>query len=138
MTYTEKNTLLFGLIAIGGYGVYLALVLPQAADVPLWETAYVGPMLATIIGAIVVGILGGIVLGITSRGETARDARDREIEELGDRVGNSMIVIAAVGAIVLAWLELAHFWIANAVYLGFVLAGVLSTMARLAAYRRGL
>ena len=139
MSYIEKNTWLFGVIAIGGYAVYLALVLTQGG--PLEQREYVIPMLGTIGGAIVVGILGGIVLGIVTRADRDNrgkpDVRDREIEHTGERVGNSFVVIGALGALVLAWLEVDHFWIANALYLTFVVSAVTSTMTRLGLYQRG-
>lgn len=141
MSYTEKNTWLFGGIAVVGYTVYLVLLFTQAAGRPLEQTDYFVPMLATIGGAIVAGILGGIVLAIVTRADRDNkgkpDVRDREIEHAGERVGNSIVVIGALGALVLAWLEVDHFWIANALYLAFVVSALLGTMARLALYRRG-
>jgi len=139
MSYIEKNTWLFGFIVVVGYAVYLALILTQG--VPIEQTDYIVPMLATIGGAIVAGILGGIVLAIATRADRDNrgnpDVRDKEIEHFGERVGNSFVVIGALGALVLAWLEVDHFWIANALYLAFVVSGLTSTMARLGAYRRG-
>jgi hypothetical protein len=139
MSYIEKNTWLFGFIAVGGYAVYLVLILTQGG--PIEQREYVVPMFTTIGGAIVVGILGGIVLGILARADRDNggnpDVRDKEIEHFGERVGNSFVVIGALGALVLAWLEVDHFWIANELYLAFVISGVTSAMARLGAYRRG-
>lgn len=139
MSYTEKNTWVFGFIAVGGYAVYLALILSQGK--PLEQTEYVIPMLSTIGGAIVVGILGGIVLAIVTRADRDNkgnpDVRDKEIEQAGERVGNSFLVIGAIGALILAWLEVDHFWIANEIYLAFVITGLLSALTRLAIYRRG-
>jgi len=47
-------------------------------------------------------------------------------------------VIGALGALILAWMEAPHFWIANVIYLAFVLQAILSSVAKLVAYRRGL
>lgn len=138
MSYEEKNTWLFGIIAIAGYSVYLGLLLPQAAQTPFPETPYVVPMLGTIGGAILSGILSGIVLGILSpRDAGKKDQRDREIDRFGERVGSAFLIIGALGALVLAMFEAHTFWIANALYLGFVLSGILSTIAKVVAYRRG-
>jgi hypothetical protein len=42
-----------------------------------------------------------------------------------------------VGPFVLALLEADHFWIANAIYLVFVVQAVVGTIIKLVAYRRG-
>ena len=141
MSYIEKNTWLFGGIVVVGYATYLVLLFTQAAGRPLEQAEYLLPMLGTIGGAIVAGILGGIVLAIATRADRDNrgkpDVRDKEIEHAGERVGNSIVVIGALGALVLAWLEVDHFWIANEIYLAFVISGLLGTLTRLAVYRRG-
>jgi hypothetical protein len=138
MSYEEKGTWLFGAIAVFGYTTYLVLLVPQLFAAPVEEIGYQLPMIATIGGAIVVGILGGIVLGITSPKEAGvADVRDKQINRFGEQVGQSFIVIGALGALVLSLLELHWFWISNALYLGFVLSGILSVIAKLFAYRRG-
>ena len=141
MSYIEKNTWLFGGIVVVGYATYLLLLFTQAAGRPIEQADYVVPMLGTIGGAIVAGILGAIVLSIVTRADRDNkgkpDVRDKEIEHAGERVGNSIVVIGAIGALVLAWLEVDHFWIANEIYLAFVVSGLLGTMTRLALYRRG-
>lgn len=140
MGFQEKNTWLFAGIAVVGYGVYVAIVLPQLIARPFDEIEWVWPMLGTILGAIAAGILGGIVLGIASHrtDRAASDVRDKQIEHFGERVGNAFLVIGALGALILSWLAVPHFWIGNLLYLGFVLSAILGSMARLGAYRRGL
>jgi len=140
VSYEEKGTWVFLVVAITGYGVYLALVLPQlAAGTAIDDVDYAGPMLWTIGGAIVAAIIGRIVLEIVSPSETrSPDVRDREIDRLGDRVGNSFVVIGALAALVLAMLQVHWFWIANAVYLCFVLSAVLLSITKLVAYRKGV
>jgi len=138
MSFDEKNTWVFGVIAVTGYTIYLVLLFMAAAGAPLEQAPYVWPMVGTILGAIAAGILGGIVLGITSPRNTKSDLRDKQITRFGEQMGNSFIVIGGVGALVLCFLEAPHFWIANLLYLCFVLSGILSVVARLVAYRRGL
>jgi MFS family permease len=96
-------------------------------------------MVWTIAGGIAAGILGGIVLGIASpRQAGQRDERDREIGRFGERVGGGFVVIGGVVALVLALLSAEHFWIANVLYLCFVLSAVVQVIAKVVAYRRGL
>ncbi|MFF5083736.1 hypothetical protein ACFY36_42370 [Actinoplanes sp. NPDC000266] len=65
------------------------------------------------------------------------DQRDREIGRFGDHIGQSLVVAGAVTAMLLAFAEVRHFWIANVIYLSFVLSAVLGSTARIFAYRRG-
>jgi hypothetical protein len=48
------------------------------------------------------------------------------------------VVLGAVAALALALFQAPWFWIANAVYLAFVLSAVVGASARLVAYRRGM
>jgi hypothetical protein len=144
VSYEEKNTWVFLFIAPVGYITYALLVVTQLGGRPLAEADYVGPMLGTILGAIVAGIIGGIVLGIAtgvaSGGKDAgkSDQRDKQINRYGEYIGSVFLVLGALGALVLAWVEAPHFWIANVLYLAFVLQAILSSIAKLVAYRRGL
>ena len=45
--------------------------------------------------------------------------------------------IMAVITVGMSMAELSHFWIANVIYLAFVLATLLGSAARIVAYRRG-
>jgi hypothetical protein len=138
MSYLEKNTWAYGVIAVLGYGSYLAVVLSRADGGPVADVAYAGPLLTTVGVAVLAGIVAGIVLGTTSRDRAVSDEREQAIERMGDHVGQSFLVLGGVGALVLALLEADHFWIANVLYLGFVLSAVLAAVARLVALRRGV
>src|SRR6478735_5950597 len=93
MSYQEKNTWAFGVIAVLGYAAYVAVVLSRAAG-GIADVAYAGPMLASI-GA-------GIVLGATSRDRGVRDERERDIERMGEHVGQAFLVLGGVTGLVLA------------------------------------
>ena len=138
MSYQEKNTWAYGVVAVLGYVTYLVVVLRRADGGPLTDVAHAGPMLATVGAAVAAGILAGIVLGALSPDRAVRDEREREIGRLGEHVGQAFLVLGGVGALVLALREADHFWIANTLYLGFVLSATLSAAARLVAFRRGV
>ena len=139
MPFEEKNTWIFGLVAIASYVTYLAIVLGQASGAPLQDAPYVVPMLCTIGGGILAGILGNIAVAMVfPRDRGKKDERDREIYRFGEYVGQSFVVVGAVPALILAMLEVDQFWIANVIYLAFVLSAVLSTIAKIVAYRRGI
>ena len=129
MPFEEKTAWAYGVVAIAAYLTYLAIVLLTGAD-------YVGPLLWTIGASIVTNIVATIAIGtVTPRG---KDQRDRDIYKFGEYVGNSFVVVGAVSALILALIAAPHFWIANVLYLCFVLSAVLGTVAKLVAYRRGL
>lgn len=139
MSYEEKVTWMAGALALVAYGVYLTLVLGAATATPLTEVPILWPMLGTIAGSVVAATVLSTVLGIGHpRSERRRDQRDREITRFGDLTGNAFVVIGALGALLLALFEVEQFWIANLVYLCFFLSAVLSSIAKIVAYRRGL
>ena len=140
MSYEEKGTWIYLVVAVVGYTVYLSLVLPQVVGgTAIADVDYVPVMLWTIGGAIVVTIVLRILVEIVFPSESTKgDVRDKEIDRLGTRVGSSFVVIGALGALVLAMLEADWFWIANVIYLCFVLSALLESITRLVAYRRGV
>ena len=89
-------------------------------------------------GAIILGIVITIVISAISPKEAGKsDQRDKEIKRMGDYIGQSFVIVGAVSGLIFAWLEADYFWIANVIYLCFVLSALLSTTAKLVAYRRG-
>jgi len=138
MTLEERRSWTYLAVAVVAYGVYVGTVVTKAASAPLADVDYVPVMLWTI----GIAIVGGIVINIgqavfTPRRDQTVDVRDRDIARLGDRVGQSFLVIGAVAALLLAIVEAPYFYIANAVYLGFVLSAVLSSVTKVVVYRRG-
>ena len=139
VAFEEKRAWALGVIAIVGYALYVVLVLSRMDGRPLAEVPYIGTMLWTMGLGIVAGIVSGIWFGIASRNDGLQaDERDREIGRFGDHIGQSFVVIGGVSAMALAMVEAPHFWIANVLYLCFVLSAVLGSMAKVAAYRRGM
>jgi len=138
MTLEERRSWTYLAVAVVAYGVYVGTVVTKAASAPLTDVDYVPVMLWTI----GIAIVGGIVINIgqavfTPRRDQTVDVRDRDIARLGDRVGQSFLVIGALAALLLAIVEAPYFYIANAVYLGFVLSAVLSSVTKVVVYRRG-
>lgn len=139
MSVEQKRAWVLLVTAVLGYGVYLVLMLSAARDRSLPEVDYAVPLLGTIGGSIVLSIVASIIWGIFSpRGDHRVDERDREIGRYGDLGGQAFVIIGALAALLLALLEVPHFWIANAVYLAFVLSAVLGSVLRLTAYRFGM
>jgi len=141
MAFEEKSAWV-GLIAgILTLGIYITVVLSRAAasSGPMHETPYVDAMLWSIGIGIVVMIIATIALRAVSGKEgSATDLRDRQITARAEHTSRAFVVIGALGALVLAMLELPHFYIAHAVFVGFALSAVLEGIARIAFYRAGV
>jgi cell division protein FtsW (lipid II flippase) len=138
MSFEEKSAWIMGVVAVGSYCVYLAIVLGLAGSTPVAEVRYVAPLLWTIGASIGISIALNILVGIFSPKEAGKkDQRDREIYRFGEYIGQSFVVIGGVAALLLAMAEVDHFWIANVIYLTFVLSAILGSVAKIVAYRRG-
>ena len=139
MAFEEKSAWIMGIVSVVAYAAYAFIVLNLGRALPLAEVDYVPAMLGTIGAAIVVSILLHIIVGVISRKDAGKkDQRDRQIYRMGEYVGQSFVVAGAIAAMLLAMFELPHFWIANVLYLAFVLSAILGTIAKLVSYRRGM
>lgn len=139
MAFEEKRAWALGVIALVGYALYAVVVLARLNGRAVSETPYIDAMLWTMGLGIVAGIVSGIWFGIAARDDGLQtDERDQEINRFGEHIGQSFVVIGGISALVLAMFEVPHFWIANVLYLSFVLSAVLGSMAKIAVYRRGM
>jgi MFS family permease len=143
MAYEERNIWASLIVGIVGTIVYTIILFQAAGGAPVSEVDWVPIMLwmigASIVGAIVVSILWGIVASIRHPDEVGTsDQRDRDIARMGNRVGESFLVIAGLGVIVLCAFEVDWFWIANTMYYGFAVSTIVGGIASVIAYRRGL
>lgn len=127
-----------GVLAVSTYVGYLVVILGRTGDTPLVEVSYV----ATLLWALGISIAASIVLHMlmamfSPKDTRKKDQRDREINRFGEHIGQSFVVIGGVAALGMSMAELDYFWIANAVYLAFVLSAILGSTAKIVAYRRG-
>ena len=149
MPFEEKVTWVSAVVFTIVPVAYVVDVLGQLGQMPASEIAYQRPMLIAIGVSIVLTILGSIATGIGS-GITAEimepgsgadigrsDERDATINRRGELVGYYVSSVGVVAAMALTMLEYDYFWIANALYLGFVIASLVAAAVKLVAYRRG-
>ncbi len=135
MAFLEKANWVVLLVAAVTFIAYMAMIVPQAMSKPIAEVSYAEPIVWTIIAFIVANILGNVIAAATNPREAdKKDQRDKEIDRLGERVGNSFMIVGACAALVLALVKADYFWIANAVYLCGMLAAVLASSTKIAAY----
>lgn len=139
MTHEEKRAWTRLIAAVGAYAVYVVIVAGRAHGQALATVPYARTLLLSIVASIVVTIVAEIVWSIGSpRASRVRDVRDKEIGRLGDHIGQSFVIIGATAAMLMAMAEWSGFWIANAIYLGFVLSALVGGVAKVVLYRRAL
>lgn len=138
MAAEEKRAWIMLVATVVSYAAYLCAVAGAPRGVTLAHAPYVAALLWSVGLSVAVSVAANVAVAVLSREETGtKDQRDREIHRHGEYVGLSFVVIGAVGALVLAMLEAAPFWIANTIYLAFVLSSVLGSATKLVSYRLG-
>lgn len=136
MSYEEKGTWVYLLVAVVTFGVYSVIIVGRVGDTPVSEVSYVSTMLWALgIGA----LAGAVVRGMVARpGERRKgDERDRGVTRVGEHIGGIVLAVAMVVPFGLAMAEFEYFWIVNAMYAAYVLQAVVSSVVKLVAYRRG-
>jgi hypothetical protein len=135
MTFLEKSNWVVLVVGVPTIIAYLVVIAPQVLSRPIADVSWVQPMILTIIGFVVANVVGNVVAAASDPGEADKsDERDREIDRVGERVGNWLIIAGSIVALVLAMARADHFWIANALFLGGIAGALLSSITKIAAY----
>jgi drug/metabolite transporter (DMT)-like permease len=138
MSFDEKNTWIYAALAVVLPIIYVVFVLRQVPGTPVTEIAYQVPLLVAIGAAIVLAIISSIVIGIFSpKAARTSDPRDKDINRRGEYAGGILLGFGMIVPFALALAEFDQFWIANTMYLVFVLSAITGTAVKLVAYRRG-
>jgi hypothetical protein len=139
MSFEEKSTWIYAVIAAALPVIYFATVLGQLPRTAAADIEFQVPLVAAIGAAIVLSIVAHIVIAIAAPDDAGkRDQRDKDINRYGEYIGGIVLGVAAVLPLILALAEVDHFWIANAIYLAFILSAVTGSIVKIVAYRRGL
>jgi hypothetical protein len=139
VSYEEKGIWVYLVTSAGAYAVYLAIILGRLASAPAAQVPYVAVLVWTAGASIVASIVGQVLVETARPSDSRRaDARDREIYRFGEYASRWFLVAGAAVALVMAMVKADYFWIANVIYLGFVLWAVGGSVLKLVAYRRGL
>jgi hypothetical protein len=139
MSSEEKNSWIYVVVGVLVPLVYFATVLSQVPGTDVATIGYVWPLLTAIGVGVGASIVLSIVAAVISPGEAGKtDVRDKEINQRGEYVGFYVMSVAAIVPLGMAMAEAEHFWIANALYLAFVLAALASAVVKIVAYRRGI
>ena len=139
MSFEEKSTWIYALIVVALAAIYFAAVLGQLPRTAASDIDYQVPLLAAIGASIVLTVAAHVAIAIAAPEDAGkRDQRDKDINRYGEYVGGLVLSVAAVVPLILALVEVDHFWIANTIYLAFILSAVSGSIVKIVAYRRGL
>ncbi len=137
MSFEQKNTWTYLVLAVVIPAVYFTTIIGQVASTPLGEIDFIIPMITAIGLSIAISIVGSIAVSIVSR-SSVTDERDKHVARRGDSVGYVVLGALAIGPLALAMLEAEPFWIANAIYLAEVVAAIVASAVKLVSYRKGV
>lgn len=163
MTMSERTVWAYLVAVVLTSGVYLVVMATRLADAPAEEISWVVPMLwaigASVVGSVILTIvltIAGTILATIGRSiaaaragdrsrsaapvvqlETGTDARDKEIDLVGDRAGVGVLAVGFAGALVLAMVDADTFWIGNLLFVFGTLGAIVETTTKIRLYRRG-
>ena len=69
--------------------------------------------------------------------DTVSDARDKDIDQIGDRASFGVLGVGFAGALVLAMVDADTFWIGNLLFVVGTIGAILETTTKIRLYRRG-
>lgn len=139
MGYKERGTYIDLIVAVGVFLKYAWDIFRLQQEGPLTQVAFRGPMFNAILVSVAATIVLHIVYAILSgNNDTQEDQRDRQISRYGDWLSLYPLASCAMAGLLLAMYDQHHFWIANAIFVGFFASSVVGSVTRLVAYRRGM
>ena len=139
VTYEERRLWIYLVSSAAAYLVYLAIIAGRLASTPAAQVPYVAVLVWTAGASIVASIVGQVLVETARPSDSRRaDVRDREIYRFGEYASRWFVIAAATAGLFMAMAKWDYFWIANVLYLGFVLWAVAGSAVKLVAYRRGM
>ncbi len=138
--FLERMNRAVALGTILALGWYLIRVVPQITSRPLDEVSWKIEMAIAVVVFVATLIADIVRAAISNRGEldeagVVDDERDRAAERRGDAWGGHAMHGAAFFALMLLVLEFDPFWAANTLFIGAMLAGLVSALGKLLTYR---
>jgi hypothetical protein len=138
MSYDERGTWVYLVTSAGAYLVYLAIILARVVSTPVEHVSYVAVLLWTTGASVIASTVGRTLVQTVAPGDRRSDVRDKEIYRFGEYASRWFVVAGSAAGFAMALARWDYFWIANVIYLGFVLWAVAGSVVKLAAYQRGL
>jgi hypothetical protein len=138
MTFQEKGVWAYGALSAVLPIAYFVYIASQVRTTAVTEIGYQIPMVAAVVTVVILFILFNIAASIASPADADKeDQRDKEIDKHGELIGYYVISAGVLIALVLAMVKADHFWIANSMYAVGAAGALVSSIAKIVAYRRG-
>lgn len=139
MTFEEKSTWVGAIVAVGGFVAYLSALLARAdgsdiSEVPFFDLLLIYGIGIPIVVTIVVVI---VITAIWHRDSQTADQRDKAIDRHGEYVAGILLAVLMIVPFGLAIADVDNFWIANSMYLAFMISAVIGGIVKIVVYRRG-
>jgi hypothetical protein len=147
MSFEEKSTWITGIsqLVVGIW--YLVQILSKAAIEPVATIDYIPELLVLIGASVGLTVVATVVVSViqaaraAARGDSTEvdrvDERDRSIGRYAGNIGGYVLGVGMIPAMILAVLEVDHFWIAHAILAAFFASELIGATIKLVAYRRG-
>jgi len=135
MSRDEAYNWIFAVVTLIATITYLAILIPRSIGTPVGDVSFVAPLawIAAIGMSVGFGVAGILHAAWPKEGRVS-DERDKEIELIGQYVGSGMVTIGAMAALVLSCFSADRYWVANSLFIGFLLGGLFTALTRAAAY----
>jgi hypothetical protein len=136
MSFEEKRAWAYAAVALVVPVIYVVTMLERLAGTDVEQISYARPLLITIGAGMVANLIATMLISGPKEARRS-DERDAGILRYGTQVGYFVLATGVGGAFLLTLAGVAHFWIANALYLAFILDALASSIVKIVAYRRG-
>ncbi|MGD2042144.1 MAG: hypothetical protein PVJ28_00725 [Acidimicrobiia bacterium] len=138
MSFRERSAwMMVGTLVIA-YGWYLTTVIGQLDGDTIAGIEYQRTAVVAAIAVVVLAALSHIVLGATGQTRSKEShSGTAAIKRYARSTGGVVVSAAAVLGMALAMVEADHFWIANVILAGLVVAELAAAGSEILIYRRG-
>ncbi|WP_323762058.1 hypothetical protein [Maricaulis sp.] len=138
--FLEKMNRAVAIGTILALGWYLIRVVPQVFSRPLDEVTWKVEMVIAVVVFVATLIADIVRAAISNRKELGEadvvdDGRDHAAEQRGDAWGGHAMHAAAFVALMLLVLDFDPFWAANSLFVGAMLAGLVSALVKMLTLR---
>jgi len=138
MNYQEKTILIalpLDFIIFGAYGIWL---IPQLSE-GIENIDYRTPVILALVASVLLTIISQILLAsFDHKQANVEDVRDKEIRRRANGYTLAFLAAPYLFGLILAIAEADYFYIVHVMLFGGVLADIVTSLAQLRFYRRGI